>query len=55
MTVYVVALPWDSYSIDSVRVYKSEADAEKFVKAVVEHPNTRFTQGTIRVSECEVL
>ncbi len=55
MIVYVVALPWDSYSIDSVRVYQDKEKAEAFVKAVVEHPNSRFVQGTIRVNECVVI
>lgn len=54
-TVYVVALPWDAYSIDSVRVYSNRKDAEKFVKAVTEHPNSRFSAGTIVVNECGII
>jgi hypothetical protein len=55
MIVYVVALPWDSYSVDSVRVYARAEDAHAYVNAIVTNPNSRFVEGTVTVQKCEIL
>ena len=53
MTVYVVAIPWDSASVKSVRVFKKRKDANIYADAVNASETTGYVDN-ISVDECEV-
>jgi hypothetical protein len=52
-TVYVVAIPWDSASISSVRVFELRRHADDYATKVNEVGYHGYTGG-VCVNECEI-
>jgi hypothetical protein len=48
-TVYVVAVPWDSYTVDNVKVFEKREDATEYAKIMSDARGI-----DVRVTRCYV-